>query len=339
MPLNKSALIRYKTIDRCLQNRYRRWTLDDLIEACSQALYEYEGIDEGISRRTVQMDIQLMRSDKLGYNAPIIVEDRKYYVYEDPQYTITNVPLTDKDLNKLSEITEILKQFKGFSHFRELNVMIKKLEDKVYAEKTQQRPIIEIEKNEDLVGLQYLDTLYQAIQQKHTIAIAYQSFRARRAGTIIFYPYLLKEHRSRWFVLGAKKESHAILTLALDRIKETEVLPDEKFRADENFNSEEYFRYVIGVTASNLRPANIHLFVDRLMAPYVLTKPLHHTQQFISKMESGIEIVIRVIPNFELEREILGFGENMRVLSPESFKKRINGRLINAARNYGTYNS
>ena len=75
MPVSKNALIRYKTIDRCLQNHYRRWTLDDLIEECSKALYEYEGRDEGVSRRTVQLDIQMMRSDKLGYNAPIKVVD------------------------------------------------------------------------------------------------------------------------------------------------------------------------------------------------------------------------------------------------------------------------
>lgn len=42
MPVNKNALIRYKTIDRCLRNKYRRWTLDDLVEACSDALYEME---------------------------------------------------------------------------------------------------------------------------------------------------------------------------------------------------------------------------------------------------------------------------------------------------------
>jgi len=68
MALNKNALIRYKTIDKCLQNNYRQWTLDDLIEACSDALFEYEGREVNVSKRTVQLDIQLMRSDKLGYN-------------------------------------------------------------------------------------------------------------------------------------------------------------------------------------------------------------------------------------------------------------------------------
>lgn len=47
----------------------------------SDALYEYEGIDKGISRRTIQMDIQFTHSEKLGYNAPIVVRDHKYYAY------------------------------------------------------------------------------------------------------------------------------------------------------------------------------------------------------------------------------------------------------------------
>ena len=84
MPANKNALIRYKTIDRCLRNRYRRWTLDDLVDACCDALLDIEGITKGVCARTVQMDIQIMRSDKLGYNAPIVVYDKIYYTYTDP---------------------------------------------------------------------------------------------------------------------------------------------------------------------------------------------------------------------------------------------------------------
>ena len=148
MPVNRNALIRYRTIDKCLQNRYRKWTLDDLIEEVSETLYDYEGIEKGVSKRTVQMDIQMMRSDKLGYNAPIIVVDKKYYTYEDSDYSITNIPLTDQDLNKLTETVDFLKQFRGFSHFRELETMVQKLEDHIYSRKTQQKPVIDFEKNE-----------------------------------------------------------------------------------------------------------------------------------------------------------------------------------------------
>src|SRR6187431_3651732 len=106
MPVNRNALIRFRTIDNCLRNRQRRWTLEDLIDACSEALYEYEGIDKGVSRRSIQMDIQAMRSDKLGYNAPIIVLEKKYYTYEDPGYSITRIPLSDQDLTRMNEAVE-----------------------------------------------------------------------------------------------------------------------------------------------------------------------------------------------------------------------------------------
>ena len=108
MPANKNALIRYKTIDRCLRNRYKRWTLDDLVDACCDALYDMEGITKGVCARTVQMDIQIMRSDKLGYNAPIVVYDKIYYTYADPDYSITEMPLTMDDCKLIKEAITLL---------------------------------------------------------------------------------------------------------------------------------------------------------------------------------------------------------------------------------------
>ena len=108
MPANKNALIRYKTIDRCLRNRYRRWTLDDLVDACCDALYDMEGITKGVCARTVQMDIQIMRSDKLGYNAPIVVYDKIYYTYADPDYSITEMPLSMDDCLLIKEAIALL---------------------------------------------------------------------------------------------------------------------------------------------------------------------------------------------------------------------------------------
>ena len=134
MSVNKNSLIRYKTIDMCLQNRHRKWTLEDLIEACSNALHEFE-IGKGVSRRTIQLDLQLMRSDKLGYNAPIIVIDKKCYTYEDPDFSIINSPISESDFVQLSETVELLKQFKRFSYFKELCPVVQKLEDYVVQKK------------------------------------------------------------------------------------------------------------------------------------------------------------------------------------------------------------
>ena len=335
MPVNRNALIRIRTIDICLRNRYRKWTLDDLINACSDALYEYEGIDKEVSKRTIQLDIQMMRSDKLGYNAPIIVTDKKYYTYEDPEYSITNNPLTENDLNKLNEVVDILRQFKGFSHFQEMTGMIQRLEDKVYTAKTKQKPIVHLETNESLRGIEYLDEMYQAIHKKQVIELLYQSFKARTPNTILFHPYLLKEYRNRWFVLGRKSAKEPLMTLALDRIKEISLAAHIEYTENFEFDADKHFQHVIGVTVDKgKRPQKVHLKVDRKNAPYVITKPLHPSQQVIAKSKTGIEITLNVQLNFGLEREILGFGDSIEVISPLSLRNRILSKLKAAVETY-----
>lgn len=131
MPANKNALIRYKTIDRCLRNRYRRWTLDDLVEACSDALYDMEGITKGVSMRTVQADIQMMRSDKLGYYAPIEVYDNKYYRYEDPEYSIDNSPLKTEDYDLMTRTIALIQQCQEGKPLDELKDVLTQLQSKL----------------------------------------------------------------------------------------------------------------------------------------------------------------------------------------------------------------
>ena len=334
MPANRNALIRYKTIDQCLQNRYRKWTLDDLIDACSEALYEYEGIDKGVSRRSIQADIQIMRSDKLGYNAPIIVVDRKYYTYEDPDYSITNIPLSSHDLDKLSEAVGFLKQFQGFSHFRELDGMVQKLEAHIYSQKTDSHSVIDFEKNEGLKGLEHLDRLYRAIIQQEAVLLSYQSFKARQAADFHFSPYLLKEYRNRWFLIGSKKDEDRVLNLALDRIQAVEE-SHQGFHTMADFDPATHFQDVIGVTVSpKLERIEVLLHVNHQHAPYVLTKPLHTSQLEMSRDAFGVTISLHVQHNFELEKEILAFGEGVKVLAPERLKRRIKERMAASLERY-----
>jgi predicted DNA-binding transcriptional regulator YafY len=262
------------------------------------------------------------------------VVDKKYYTYEDAKYSIVNIPITEKDLNKLGEVTEILKQFKGFSFFGELGIMVQKLEDKISAARTKQSMVIDMEKNENLQGLDNIEIIYRAIKNKLVLEIWYQSFKAKRPGKILFHPYLLKEYRNRWFVIGTKAGEQAIINLALDRIKDIDIDKETAYYQNPDFDQANFYKDVIGVTVTRMRPVNVHLLFDNQNAPYVLTKPLHHSQKVIAENENGVEISIKVKLNFELEREILGFGDGVKVLAPEGLKKRIATILKNASSKY-----
>ena len=131
MQINRTALIRYKTIDHCLCNRARNWTLLDLMEACGKALQAEDDREEAIvSRRAIQMDLDLMRSATKGYNAPIVVVDKKYYTYEDANFSITKTPLTAHDLDQIGQIAQLLEHFKGYEYFKEAEEWVEQLKNK-----------------------------------------------------------------------------------------------------------------------------------------------------------------------------------------------------------------
>jgi predicted DNA-binding transcriptional regulator YafY len=78
----------------------------------------------------------------------------------------------------------------------------------------------------------------------------------------------------------------------------------------------------------------MYLQFDAGSAPYILTKPFHASQTILKEDEKGIIISIEVVLNFELEREILGFGETIKVLGPRLLVKRIQSRLQKATNLY-----
>ncbi|QNR25363.1 helix-turn-helix transcriptional regulator [Croceimicrobium hydrocarbonivorans] len=334
MAWTKKALIRYRTIDRCLQNQHRRWTLEDLREACTEALYDLEGRKIELSRRTIQLDLQLMRSEKLGYEAPIEVYDRKYYRYADPDFKISDIPLNDLDLEVINESVEILRQFKDFSLFRDLNGVIQKLEDKIHRN-SNSRAIIHLDKNEQLKGLEFLDEIYQAIQKEIVLNINYQSFSNKRAVNFKLQPYLLKEFNNRWFVIGRKEGIGRIFNLALDRIQSIDL--DLKSRYEpSDFDPDEYYKNTFGVTVLSDRDLiDIEIWINPSNAPYVVTKPIHSSQKTLETYSDGSVIVgFKVHHNFEIERHLLGYADNIRVLKPERLVKRMHYKLSKAAEQY-----
>lgn len=326
MPTNRATLIRIKTIDQCLQRRNRRWTLDDLIEACSDALSELEGRDTNVSRRTIQADIQLMRSDKLGYNAPIVVKDKKYYHYDDPDYSISKIPLSEQDISTLNGAVDILRHFQIFPQLSPAVEVINKLQEHIAVAVNQSVPAIDLERNERYVGMSLLNELYEAVRNQEPLLIYYQSFKAAQPKKMVVSPYLLKEYRNRWFLLGTNGHNTGFLSiLPVDRMRSVQHDESLTFVSNPKFDAATFFDDVIGVTKSlGEKSSKVVLHFDADQAPYVLTKPLHRSQKLLKVHKDGSAIVsVQVVLNLELEREILGFAEHVEVLSPRRLRHNI----------------
>lgn len=89
--------------------------------------------------------------------------------------------------------------------------------------------------------------------------------------------------------------------------------------------------------SSNKRdvPTLIVLRVCAEQLPYMLTKPLHHTQEVRELLQDGNAVIsIKVIPNFELIQQLLSFGERVTVIEPETLREEIKHKIENNLRNY-----
>ena len=75
----------------------------------------------------------MMRSDKLGYNAPIEVYDQRYYRYADPQYSITDMPLSEDDFLLLKRAVDLLGKNENQPQNGEIYKVLKKVKNRLTA--------------------------------------------------------------------------------------------------------------------------------------------------------------------------------------------------------------
>jgi predicted DNA-binding transcriptional regulator YafY len=339
MATNKNAVIRYQALDKCFRNPGRKYYIQDLIEACNEALLDYDGDTTGIKKRQVYDDILFMKDSK-GYDAPIeeIKDGRKVYrIYTDQNFTINNQPINEFEANQLKETLLTLNRFKGMPQFEWVNDMTARLESS-FGLLPNAESVIDFENNPYLEGLDYLSEFYKAIIYKKVLFIKSKSFSKNTSESIEIHPYYLKQYNNRWFIFGLDSETKSLYKKAIDRIEKIDYSSAEYIDPEIDFN--EYFDDVIGVTVTNGTPVKVKLRIDKDLWPYIKTKPLHPTQSSggidnTDTLKAGfIDISILVIPNYELETKVLEHGDKIEVIEPAELRCKIADRIIKTSKKY-----
>jgi predicted DNA-binding transcriptional regulator YafY len=321
MPLDRNKFQRLRVINDLLA-RHTRPNWRTMAEACIRELGLLTNADS--LRRTIFNDITDLKN--APFFAPLFSENG-YYTYSEP-FSLNNV-LNPNDVLLLNEIQVLLRQFASLPQFKGLEEIQLKIEERAGG----RRPaLIEFEKNDDYTGNRHLQPLYEAISQQKALKINYKDFKDEITQHTLS-PYLLREYKNRWFIFGWQHVENSLYNLALDRIQ-TLNFSDFAYipsRVDMNL----YLRDVVGVT--RFRDALPEIIEVRFLKPrayYVKTKALHHSQAIVSETETAIIFRYWLIPNPELETEILSYGADAEVLVPESLRKRMRGLVQEMGRGY-----
>jgi predicted DNA-binding transcriptional regulator YafY len=337
MPANKYALLRYRIIDKTIRNKYKPYpSKEDLRLACEEALYNSN--HERISDSTIEKDLYAMRNEEgLGFFAPIkFSREFQGYFYEDPEYSIDDLPLNDEDVEAIKFAATTLSQFKHLEIFNQFGSAIDKIMGRVSISADLKNEslgeFIQFENTPTAKGTDHIPTILEAIRTKNQVLMTYKSFLVGIENVRTFHPYLLKEFRSRWYTIGLDTKDHKIKTFALDRISEVK-LKDEPFKVQPDFDVEEFFRYTYGITSTSEKPEKIILQFDAQQSNYIRTQPLHSSQQVI-KDDDGLKIELTLHITPELVMQLLSFGPHVTVIRPQILKQKIQSELRSALENY-----
>lgn len=327
MATNKNAQIRYQILDRCLSNWGKRFYIEDLVDACNEALYNFNGIikdGEGVKKRHIQSDLDFLESEE-GYKMNIErIRDghRVYYRYSKRGASINSQPLNQAEIDLLHDALLLLKRFQDVPQFDWLNDVenglysTSRLDDNI-------RSVVSFQHNPYLKGMAiFYQPVFNAIINKRVIEMAYHPF-GKEVRTITMSPYYLKQYNNRWFLIAKRKDFDSLSNLAIDRIEELKETSKKYEPLDEDFD--EYFSEVVGVSVTQGPPLDIILRVSNAVLGYIVTKPLRESQSYSPKLldDRNWQITFKAQDNYELRLLIRSFGEQVEVVAPDSLREKM----------------
>ena len=317
MPANKFATIRYHVIDKMLRNKYKPYpSVEDIMDKCSDVLLK------PISKSSIEKDVRAMKNDEaLGYFAPIEYS-RTYrgYYYSNSDYSIDTVPLNDDEIEAVQFATNILTQFKNVAIFKDYENAIEKVLDKVNLTAgtgETESEFIQFENVPTVSGNEYLAPILNAIRKKNLVSFHYQSFKSTVASDRVVEPYLLKEHKNRWYLIGKEENATRYKVFGLERMGDVKVTMGS-FRRDRAFKAIEFFKNSLGITANpEIKPEWVKFECNNVLLQYLESQPIHSSQK-IELTEGGGIVSLHIIITFELVQMLVGWANEVKVLSPVS---------------------
>lgn len=322
MAINKNAHPRYLVLDRCLRSRSRRYTMSDLTEACNEALLDETNGKSTVTERQVRKDLKFLETNP-EISAPITYTQdghKRYFHYEDRNFTISKMPLTEDEVGKVKDALNLLSRFRGMPQFSWIEEVVTRLESKMFIKSDRKSDIISFDENLNPKIADFLEPVFNAIVNQQPLLIKYDPMGVAPI-TWTIHPYHLKQYNGRWFLFGQNNDfpTAPLTTIPIDRIESLELAHIE-FLPNDEIDFSEYFDDVVGVTIPvGIAPIKIIFRVSSSRLRHVITKALHPSQKH--RKDLGNEYFeIEVIPNPEMYSLFLSFGKDLEVIEPKNIR-------------------
>ncbi|TDB67896.1 helix-turn-helix transcriptional regulator [Arundinibacter roseus] len=292
-----------------------------------------------VSERTFKEDLALMREE---FQAPIQYCRRTKGFYYASQFDLmASVALNDRDVQTLETAVAALAQFKDLPLFAELRGTVDKIESAVRfrVRPSPQAQRIQFESVPYFQNIELIEPLLHCIVQQQVVEFDYQKHDQAQAERYDLHPYLIKEYRNRWYVLGHCPKRHSLRIFGLDRIVANSLQSTGAFFDEPDFDASQYFAYTLGIAVYDQQPEEVVLSMTPGHGRFFKSQPFFAFQPDDILMDTPKEFRIRfprISINKELVMELVRWGNQIRVVSPESLRQKVVEYLQRALNQYET---
>lgn len=172
-------------------------------------------------------------------------------------------------------------------------------------------------------GETLLPIVTEAMTSGLCLIVSYKPFWYEEPYQLVIEPYFVRLFKQRWYLVGFSHKHNAIRTFAFDRICNINISED-KFVMPEGLNVESYFSDSFGIMQQdNVQMETIRLKFIAEQGIYVETRPLHHSQKLIGKTDEYMVFELTLRPTFDFFQELMSYGSDLEVLSPQSLRDRV----------------
>ncbi|MCD4830446.1 MAG: WYL domain-containing protein [Anaerohalosphaeraceae bacterium] len=163
--------------------------------------------------------------------------------------------------------------------------------------------------------------IQKAIQKKQVLQIGYGSLFEKKEIETAIHPYHLLYKNRAWYVIGFSAMHKSTRTFNLGRLRK--IKPSGKcFTDGDDFDVYEYLGKAWSIIPEG-RIYNIHLRFYPMVAQNVAEVQWHSTQQADWNEDGSVDLRFRVDGIGEIAWWILGYGDQVEILSPAALRTKV----------------
>jgi proteasome accessory factor B len=280
--------------------------------------------DIEVATKTIHRDIEFMR-DRLGL--PVEYDSARIgYHYTEEVSAFPNIQITEGELFALIVAEKALQQYRGTSFEKPILSAIRKMEQSL--PDTISLNLADIEQTisfrtraEPILNLEIFDTLARAAAHRQQIELAYRKPGQAQPEKRLIDPYHLANINGEWYLFAYDHARKDIRTFVPARVQSLK-LTGKTFERPQKFSLEKRLRDSFGVHSGEGEYEVVIRF-NAHAADYVREKKWHESQQLRELKGGGVELRMKLSSLMEVERWILNWGGDAKVLKPRELVEAI----------------